>query len=257
MRLQNDNWPRGHGSDVQELESDEAQQRARVPAGMAFTVVIWALASVLLLTFLSSCTPNAPPTSDAGPDRAVESGEHVTLTGEGTDPDGSVQEFHWQQIAGPPVPIDDTRRQVVRFIAPIVDAPVTLLFRLTVTDDSGAAASDEAAVVIEPYGVMDVAVSGRVRSHRTQAPIAGATVTVSQYDDGKPYVVGTANADAQGRFEASIPARPGRLTVTAQADGFVPQSAVIVLADGAESAVAALAMVPVEVAQRFRGRGWR
>ena len=54
--------------------------------------------------------------------------------------------------------------------------------------DAGATA--EMTVTVEPYGSLDVALSGTVRNHATHAPIAGASVTVSQFGDGIPHRVG-------------------------------------------------------------------
>ena len=227
---------------------EEARPHTVVPSRVAPTTVVWTLASCLLF---SGCTPNAPPSSAAGPDRTVESGERVTLTGEGMDADGSVQHYRWEQVEGRPVSIKNPHHDVVEFVAPVVDALTTLMFRLTVADNDGAAASDEVSVAVEPYGVLNVSVSGTVNTLGRHVPVGRAKVTVSQYDDGKLHVVGTADTDSEGRFTAVVPARPGRLNFKAEAEGFVPQSAVVVLGDDAEDVAVNLGMVRVQVVQQF------
>ena len=104
-----------------------------------------ALAASLLAV---GCARNQPPTVSAGPDLSVDAGERVTLTGEASDPDGAVQGYRWEQVSGEPVPIGNAQRATAQFLAPAVDAPTTLTFRLTAIDDGGAAATGEAIVAV-------------------------------------------------------------------------------------------------------------
>ena len=93
---------------------------------------------------------NAPPTADAGSDKHVHSGDKVTLIGTGTDPDGKIAAYTWSQIAGPSVPLHGKNTDTLTFTAPSVSSTTMLTFRLTVTDDCGAAASDVVNVAVAP-----------------------------------------------------------------------------------------------------------
>ncbi len=93
---------------------------------------------------------NVPPTADAGPDKHVHSGDAVTLTGTGADPDGTIAAYAWTQVGGPAVTLHGENTAVLTFTAPTVAATTTLRFRLTVADNCGATGSDEAIVTVTP-----------------------------------------------------------------------------------------------------------
>ena len=207
-----------------------------------------ALAASLLAV---GCARNEPPSISTQLDLSVDSGERVALTGEASDPDGTVQSYRWEQVAGEPVPIGNALRSTTQFVAPVVDAPTTLTFRLTATDDGGAAASGEVTVAVDPYGDMSISVSGTVRNHATHAPIDGASVTVNQYSNGVAHLVGQTDTDADGGYAVQVPVAPGRLTVHVEADGFAAQSGVVTLLGETASRTVHLDMVPVQTAQAF------
>ena len=207
-----------------------------------------AFAAFLLV---AGCARNEPPSVSAGPDVSVDSGERVTLAGEASDSDGLVMDYRWEQVAGAPISISNGQRPVAEFVAPAVDTETTLTFRLTATDDGGVTASGEVAVVVEPYGSLNVSVSGTVRNHATHVTIDGASVTVSQYSDGTPHLVGQAETDADGGFVAEVPASPGRLIVHVEAGGFAAQSGIVPLLGDTASRVVHLDMVPVDSMQDF------
>ena len=101
----------------------------------------------------SSEVPNLPPTADAGVDRTVNAAELVVLDGSGSgDPDGTIVSYLWEQTAGPAVTLSGSGAQR-SFTAPdVVDTPVALTFRLTVTDDQGATGADTVVVTVLPQG---------------------------------------------------------------------------------------------------------
>lgn len=114
-----------------------------------------------------------------------------------------------------------------------------------------AGASAEMTVAVEPYGSLEVALSGTVRNHATHAPIADAFVTVSQFGDGIPHRVGDTLSDADGAYAIEVPANPGRLAVHAEAEGFAAQSAVVTLLDATAGRSVHLNMVPVQAVREF------
>ena len=93
---------------------------------------------------------NRSPSANAGPDQTVDAGSVVMLFGSGSDSDGTVTSIQWSQTAGATVSLSMQDQLLTSFVAPEVDADTTFIFRLTVTDDDGATASDEASVTVHP-----------------------------------------------------------------------------------------------------------
>ena len=52
------------------------------------------LATFCMVMLMIGCTRNEPPSVSAGAVQAVDAGERVTLSGEASDPDGSVVTYH-------------------------------------------------------------------------------------------------------------------------------------------------------------------
>ena len=93
---------------------------------------------------------NQPPVVDAGPDQSVDAGVMVFLSGTASDPDGTVASYAWTQTGGPTVSLTGSDAATAVFVAPEVSVDETLTFRLTVSDDAGARASDEVWVTVRP-----------------------------------------------------------------------------------------------------------
>ena len=91
-------------------------------------------------------TVNLPPAADAGADKLVLANAAVTLTGSGTDPDGTIASYAWVQTAGTTVALSGANTATPGFTAP--NASETLTFQLTVTDNRGATASDTVNVTV-------------------------------------------------------------------------------------------------------------
>ena len=91
---------------------------------------------------------NKPPVVDAGPDRSVDAGEVVFLSGSASDPDGSIASYQWEQTGGTAVSLSGADSLNVSFIAPDVAVDETLSFRLTVADQDGASATDTVSVML-------------------------------------------------------------------------------------------------------------
>ena len=80
------------------------------------------------------------PTADAGPDRRITSTGPVTLDGSGSsDPAGRPLTFHWDQIAGPAVTIQNPSSAVATFTPRAVLVETLFTFQLTVTSSAGSA----------------------------------------------------------------------------------------------------------------------
>ncbi|WP_202626694.1 glycosyl hydrolase family 18 protein [Steroidobacter agaridevorans] len=89
---------------------------------------------------------NQPPTANAGADRNVTPGSATTLAGSGTDVDGSIASYLWTQTAGPGVTLNGASTATASFTAP--SSNTTLTFRLRVTDNQGATATDDVTITV-------------------------------------------------------------------------------------------------------------
>jgi PKD repeat protein len=126
--------------------------------------------------------PNTPPGANAGADQTVTSGATVTLTGSGSDPDGTIAAYQWAQIAGPAVTLTGANTASASFTAPVVTANTILGFTLTVTDNRGATASSAIAVTVVA----------------NQAPTANAGAAQTVNEGTAVTLYGTASSDPDG-----------------------------------------------------------
>lgn len=91
---------------------------------------------------------NQPPTADAGADQFVDEGTMVNLSGAGTDNDGTIDSYQWQQVSGTSVSIVGGDTATASFAAPEVSVSVDLVFRFTVTDNDGGTGSDMVTITV-------------------------------------------------------------------------------------------------------------
>ena len=108
---------------------------------------------------------NIPPTANAGPDFSYDGGTQLSITGSGSDTDGTIAAYLWEQIGGPAVTLTNANTSRVSFVTPSSASNSTVTLRLTVTDNQGATGTDE--VVIS------------VRATQNAAPTANAGVDQS------------------------------------------------------------------------------
>ena len=108
----------------------------------------WIVDEVRIYTCATDPSPNAAPRASAGADQTSSPLTVVTLDGSGSeDSDGYLAEAQWTLVSGPQLALNRVGRSL-SFAAPIVATQDTFLFRLTVTDNRGAVASDEATVTV-------------------------------------------------------------------------------------------------------------
>lgn len=94
---------------------------------------------------------NQAPTANAGPDQTpVEPYSTITLSGSGSDADGTIASYLWEDITSGTVtvPGSGATRTVT---APATVAGIVLTYRLTVTDNSGGTGSDTVNVTVLPH----------------------------------------------------------------------------------------------------------
>ena len=93
-----------------------------------------------------TAVPNSLPTADAGPDQTVDDRVVVTLAGSGSDSDGTIASYLWEQTAGTTVTLNDNTVDRPTFTSP--ESADILTFRLTVTDDEGGTGTDTVHITV-------------------------------------------------------------------------------------------------------------
>lgn len=89
---------------------------------------------------------NLPPIANAGTDKSIMLPVNsVMLTGSGTDPDGTTVKYSWAKVAGPPAWLNNPKTSTLT-ASNLIEGTYT--FRLTITDDKGAATMDDAIVIV-------------------------------------------------------------------------------------------------------------
>lgn len=134
---------------------------------------------------------NAAPIANAGVDQSVKEESNVSLSGTGSDSDGTIVSYHWDQIVGSQnIVITNSDEATAYFVAPTLSNPETYSFRLTVLDDKGAGGVDTVDIVISPKtNVPPVANGGG-----NQTIIEGGTVTLD----------GSGSTDSDGTINAYL-----------------------------------------------------
>ena len=105
-------------------------------------------------------TVNQPPVANAGPDKTISLPANTTsLSGSGSDADGSIAFYSWTKISGPAVNISGANTATADLTNLVEGGYV---FRLTVTDNMGSTASDDVNVTVlgEDVNVSPVADAG-------------------------------------------------------------------------------------------------
>jgi lysophospholipase L1-like esterase len=120
---------------------------------------------------------NLPPSADAGRDQTVDELTLVSLSGSGTDSDGTIISYAWSQVGVPAVTINNTDTAHATFTAPEVTEETILMFCLTVTDNKGAEARDQVDITVNPVNEPPIANAGL-----DQFVVGGTEVTLNGMD---------------------------------------------------------------------------
>ncbi len=155
----------------------------------------------------------------------MQSGATVTLSGAGSgDTDGQIVQYVWEQTAGPSVALSGALTVQAQFTAPSVQAQTTLRFRITVTDDGGAQASDTVQVLVNP---LPPAVT---KGPRTIGGVGtGGTSQVAKVSGNRAYLLeSTASLSVLNIFDVSDPTEPALLGSIANTWSYYPSDFAIV-----------------------------
>jgi hypothetical protein len=135
---------------------------------------------------------NEPPVANAGDDQAITLPLNtVSLSGSGTDADGEIESYYWSKIGGPSQFTINNNSIAQPVISNLVEGTYT--FRLTVTDDSGATASDDVVIVVNSIVGGYQPVPGKIEAESYDAMSGVGTENTS--DEGGGNDVGWINKD--------------------------------------------------------------
>jgi len=94
-----------------------------------------------------STSGNLPPTANAGADQTITLPTSSTnLQGSGTDADGTIASYAWTKLSGPATFTIGTPNAAITTLTNLLQG--TYVFRLTVTDNGGATATDDVTVTV-------------------------------------------------------------------------------------------------------------
>src|SRR5690606_13190510 len=123
---------------------------------------------------------NKNPVANAGQDKTITLPTNsTTINGIGTDGDGTIVTYAWTKVSGPSVSMSGQATAKLS-LTNLVEG--TYVFRLTVTDDDGATASDQVAVVVEPEGVNQIPVVNAGTQRSIFLPVNQISITATADD---------------------------------------------------------------------------
>ncbi len=115
----------------------------------------------MIVTVNAAPVINQSPTADAGNNTILTlPTKTTTLTGGGTDPDGTITSYAWGRVSGPATFTLASPNTATTTVSDLVQG--TYVFRLTVTDNDGATDTDDMTVTVNAAPIVN------------QAPIAEA-----------------------------------------------------------------------------------
>gem|GEM_PF-1507790 len=133
---------------------------------------------------LSGCsggTTNQNPTANAGADQTITlPTSSVTLSGSGSDPDGTIASYAWSKVSGTGGTITSVSAASTT-VTGLTAGSYT--FKLTVTDDKGATASDNVTIVVNSVPVNNVPPTVSAGAGQTiTLPVNAATLSGTASD---------------------------------------------------------------------------
>ena len=143
------------------------------------------------VTVTVNAAPNQAPAADAG--NAINITLPVnstTLSGIGTDADGTISSYAWSRVSGPTTYSLSNPNAAITALTGLVQG--TYVFRLTVTDNSGASATDNVTVTVNPATAppnqvpsvnagVDITITLPVNSANLAGAAADADGTIASY----------------------------------------------------------------------------
>ena len=145
------------------------------------------------------------PNADAGPDRAVDEGDPVTLDGTGSsDPDGDQISYSWRQISGIIVKLSGGNTASPTFVASSVSSLETLVFELTVSDGTHSNTDTVTVVIGNRPDALPTAVNPGSKGGGSDSSSGGSPAAVSD----SPAAVSDSPAAVSGSHSRARPETP-------------------------------------------------
>lgn len=108
---------------------------------------------------------NATPSANAGSDKTITLPTNtVTITGSGTDSDGTVASYAWTKVSGGTATLSGANTTTLKVTNMVAGDYV---FRLTVTDNSGAKATDDVKVTVKAAATQNTAPVAKAGADQT------------------------------------------------------------------------------------------
>ncbi|MCC6288185.1 MAG: carboxypeptidase regulatory-like domain-containing protein [Chitinophagaceae bacterium] len=136
---------------------------------------------------IQSCRQNKPPVVNAGNDQEVSVGAQVYLSATASDPDGRISSYLWQKVSGPSGDVISQPASMSTNVSFINEG--TYVYRITVTDNEDATASDEVSIRVNAASATDsstikVTIDTTVYNiaapvDKTEASRSGTTTSIS------------------------------------------------------------------------------
>jgi gliding motility-associated-like protein len=129
---------------------------------------------------VNSSSVNQPPLANAGPNIALTLPNNSTnLIGSGSDSDGTIATYTWIKLSGPAATLTNDNTPVLSIQNLVAGVYV---FRLTVTDNNGSSASDNAEVTVFPSTVNQSPIVSAGANRTIILPTSTATLTAIASD---------------------------------------------------------------------------
>lgn len=161
---------------------------------------------------------NIPPSANAGADKSITLPTNsVTLSGSGSDSDGTIASYSWSQISGPSTALLGNSTSASTTAGSLIQGSYT--FRLKVTDNAGASASDDVVVAVNAsqsvvsFTLINADTEADIGTLKNGDTLNLATLPTRQLNiraNTNPSVVGSVNfsltgAETRMRTENSVP----------------------------------------------------
>jgi hypothetical protein len=132
--------------------------------------------------YTSSTTPaNVVPKASAGADKSITLPiGALTLTGSGSDSDGTIASYTWTKVSGPNVVLSNTNTSILTVTSLLAG---TYTYRLTVKDNLGATAFDDVNLTVQALGSTNSSPTANAGADKTiTLPTSAITLTGSATD---------------------------------------------------------------------------